>query len=145
MPFFQISQQRYVFSLYFHTEVIYHFIYEHSLLCMFNTLFFCFLVEQVQAQLVIKKLQEHMSISRAQMRLQISIPTSKAKNVQEMLRKHVQAWEKEEWSPDFEATVLVDPGSYRIIGDLLREETKGQASLEVLDLAVVEDNDEQLV
>ncbi|CDF38229.1 Ribosome maturation protein SBDS [Chondrus crispus] len=100
---------------------------------------------KVQAQSVIKQLQEHMSISRAQMRLQISVPSSKGKAVREKLREHVQQWEQEEWDPDFQATVLVDPGCFRIIDETLREATRGQATFEVLSLAVVEDNDEQLL
>lgn len=94
--------------------------------------------------MVIKQLQEHMSISRAQMRLQISVPSSKGKVVKEKLKPLVQQWEEEEWNPDFEATVLVDPGNFRKIDELLRAETKGQGSFEVLNLAVVEENDEQL-
>lgn len=86
-----------------------------------------------------------MSISRAQMRLQISVPSSKGKAVREKLREHVQQWEQEEWDPDFQATVLVDPGCFRIIDETLREATRGQATFEVLSLAVVEDNDEQLL
>ena len=94
--------------------------------------------------MVIKQLQEHMDISRAQMRLQISVPSAKGKTVKEKLKNHVQTWEEEDWDPDFQATVLIDPGSFRVIDDVLRTETRGQATFEVLSLAVVEDNDEQL-
>ncbi|KAI0564720.1 Ribosome maturation protein SBDS [Gracilaria domingensis] len=99
---------------------------------------------KVQAQAVIKELQKHMPISRAQMRLQISIPISRAKVVKEKLNPHVNTWEQEEWEPDYEGTILIDPGSFRIIDDVLREETRGQGTFDVLSMAVVEDNDEQL-
>lgn len=99
---------------------------------------------KVQAQLVIKQLQQHMSISRAQMRLQLTVPVARAKSTKEKLASHVQAWEEESWDIDFEATVLVDPGSFRAIDEILREETRGQATFEVISLAVVEDGDEQL-
>lgn len=116
--------------------------------CISNIVYRCgiflFLSPQVQAQMVIKQLQQHMDISRAQMRLQISIPSAKGKVVKEKLKTHVQLWEDEEWNPDFEATILIDPGSFRAIDDALREETRGQATVEVLNLAVIEDNDEQL-
>lgn len=85
-----------------------------------------------------------MSISRAQMRLHLSIPSAKGKQLKEKLKSHVQTWEGEEWTPDLEATVLVDPGSFRVIEDMIREETRGQGTFEVLSLAVIEDNDEQL-
>lgn len=78
------------------------------------------------------------------MRLQISVPSAKGKAVRERLKDYVQQWEQEEWDPDFQATILIDPGSFRIIDETLREATRGQASFEVLSLAVVEDNDEQL-
>lgn len=100
--------------------------------------------QQVQAQVVIKQLQEHMSISRAQMRLQVTIPRSKAKLLKEKLDPLVHTWEEEEWDPEYEATVLIDPGSYRPIDELLRSETRGQATFEVLSLAVIEEADEQL-
>lgn len=85
-----------------------------------------------------------MSISRAQMRLLLTVPNSKAKAIKEKLEPLVQIWEEEEWDPAYEATVLIDPGSYRPIDELLRSETRGQATCEVLSLAVIEDNDEQL-
>lgn len=78
------------------------------------------------------------------MRLQIIVPSSKGKQIKEKLHPLVHTWEDEEWDPDYQATILVDPGSFRPIDELLREETRGQATFEVLSLAVVEDNDEQL-
>lgn len=85
-----------------------------------------------------------MSISRAQMRLQVTIPASKGKAVKEKMQSLVHTWENEEWDPDFEATILIDPGSFRPIDELLKEQTRGQATFEVLSLAVVDDTDEQL-
>lgn len=99
---------------------------------------------KVQAQIVIKQLEKHMDISRAQMRLHVSIPSSKGKQLKELLSPHVQHWEHEEWDPDLQATVLIDPGSFRPIDEILREHTRGQATFEVLNLAVVEDDDQQL-
>lgn len=98
----------------------------------------------MQAQVVIKQLQQHMSINRAQMRLQVFVPAAKGKAVKEKMQPLVHTWEDEEWNPDYQATILIDPGSFRPIDELLREQTRGQATFEVLSLAVVEDNDEQL-
>lgn len=99
---------------------------------------------KVQAQMVIKQLQEHMSITRAQMRLRISIPSAMGKAVKLKLNDHVQTWEEEDWNPDFEGIVLVDPGSFKAIDETVRQETKGRGTYEVLSVAVVEDHDEQL-
>lgn len=85
-----------------------------------------------------------MSISRAQMRLQLHLPSTRAKAVKEKLKPHVSTWEQEEWDVDFVGTVLIDPGSFRVIDDVLRQETRGQGTFDVLSVAVVDDNDEQL-
>jgi ribosome maturation protein SDO1 len=99
---------------------------------------------KVQAQAVIKQLSEHMSISRAQMRLRISVPSPVAKATKEKLKDHVQNWEDENWDGLFEATVLIDPGSFRAVDETLRAESRGQASFEVISLAVVEEGEEAL-
>ncbi|CAN8065965.1 unnamed protein product [Agarophyton chilense] len=99
---------------------------------------------KVQAQTVIKELQNHMPISRAQMRLELSVPLSRAKAVKEKLKPHVKTWEQEDWEADYNGIILIDPGSFRVIDEVLREETKGQGTFDVLSMAVVEDNDEQL-
>ena len=93
---------------------------------------------KTQAQTVIKLLAEHMSISRAQMRVRIDATTGKGKVLKEKLNVHVASWEEIEWDAGFEATVLIDPGNYRPIEEILRAETKGQGTLEVQDVAVVE-------
>lgn len=93
---------------------------------------------KTQAQTVIKLLSEHMSISRAQMRVRIDASTKKGKVMKEKLNAFVTSWEQVDWNPGFEATILIDPGNYRIIEDLVSAETKGQGTLDVLDVAVVE-------
>lgn len=99
---------------------------------------------KVQAQAVIKQLEEHMNIRRAHMRLRLTIPMSSAKATKEKLKDHVQSWEDEEWDGPYEATVLIAPGGYRAVDEILRQESRGQASFEVISLAVVEEGDEQL-
>lgn len=99
---------------------------------------------KVQAQAVMKQLQDHMPISRAQMRLRLCIPTSVAKAAREKLSQHVHTWEDEDWDGSYEATVLIDPGSFRAVDEILRAESRGSASFEVLSLAVVEEADETL-
>ena len=39
---------------------------------------------------------------------------------------------------------LIDPGSYRLIDELIRSETKGQGHLELLNLKEIKDGDEVL-
>lgn len=99
---------------------------------------------KVQAQSVIKQLREHMNISRAQMRLQLSLPLHSSKQIKEKLKEHIQSLEHERWDGPYEASVLVDPGSFRVIVDLVSAETRGQGSVEVVSLAVVEEAEETL-
>jgi ribosome maturation protein SDO1 len=99
---------------------------------------------KVQAQAVIKQLEGHMNIRRAQMRLRLTVPAAVAKATKEKLKDHVQVWEDEDWDAEYEATVLVDPGSFRAVDETLRNESRGQGSFKVISLAVVEDGEEQL-
>jgi ribosome maturation protein SDO1 len=99
---------------------------------------------KVQAQAVVKHLQEHIPIRRAQMRIRITVPVALAKSTKEKLKDHVQAWEEEAWDDPYEATVLIDPGNYRVLDDILRAESRGQSSFEVVSLAVVNEGDEVL-
>lgn len=78
------------------------------------------------------------------MRVQINVPAAKGKSVKEKLSAHVHTWEAESWDSGFEATVLIDPGSFRTLDETLRAETKGQATFDVLSVAVFEEGDEQL-
>lgn len=93
---------------------------------------------KTQAQTVIKELSEHMNIQRAQMRVQLQVP-SKGKAIKEKLESHVHSWESIEWGDgELDATALIDPGNFRVIEDLLRAETKGKATLDVLNVAVTQ-------
>lgn len=99
---------------------------------------------KVQAQAVIKQLEQHMNIRRAQMRLKLSVPTSVAKSVKSNLKEHIHTWEDEDWDGPYEATVLIAPGSFRAVDEVLRAESRGQASFEVISLAVIEESNELL-
>ena len=97
-----------------------------------------------QALDVIKKLKEVTDISRAQMRLRIVLPVKNGKGVKEKLNGVVDKWEKEDWSMNFEAVCLIDPGKFRTIDEIVRAESRGNASIEVTNLTVVEEGEEQL-
>lgn len=75
------------------------------------------------------------------MRVQFEVPASKGKSIKASLGDHVQSWESEEWGDEFEAIILIDPGSFRFVDDTLRSETKGQATLDVLSVAVIEEEE----
>lgn len=99
---------------------------------------------KVQAQGVIRQLEQCMNIRRAQMRLRLTIPANVAKSAKEKLKGHVHSWEEEDWDGEYECVVLIDPGSYRQVDEILRNESRGQATLEVVNLAVIVEVEEQL-
>ncbi|XP_060903137.1 ribosome maturation protein SBDS [Labrus mixtus] len=97
-----------------------------------------------QALEVIRQLTETMQIQRAHMRLRLVLPAKEAKRLKEKLKPLVQVVESEDFDEELEMVCLVDPGCYREIDELIRCETKGRGSLEVLSLKDVEEGDEKL-
>ncbi|KAM6988532.1 ribosome maturation protein SBDS [Tautogolabrus adspersus] len=97
-----------------------------------------------QALEVIRQLKETMQIQRAHMRLRVMLPAKEAKRLKEKLKPLMQVVESEDFDEELEMVCLVDPGCYREIDELIRCETKGRGSLEVLSLKDVEEGDEKL-
>lgn len=97
-----------------------------------------------QALEVIRQLKETMQIQRAHMRLRLVLPAKEAKKLKEKLKPLLQVVESEDFDEELEMVCLVDPGYYREIDELIRCETKGRGSLEVLSLKDVEEGDEKL-
>ncbi|XP_020504898.1 ribosome maturation protein SBDS [Labrus bergylta] len=97
-----------------------------------------------QALEVIRQLTETMQIQRAHMRLRLVLPAKEAKRLKEKLKPLMQVVESEDFDEELEMVCLVDPGCYREIDELIRCETKGRGSLEVLSLKDVEEGDEKL-
>uniref|UniRef100_A0A4W6CVU0 Ribosome maturation protein SBDS n=1 Tax=Lates calcarifer TaxID=8187 RepID=A0A4W6CVU0_LATCA len=97
-----------------------------------------------QALEVIRQLKETMEIQRAHMRLRLVLPAKEAKRLKEKLKPLLQVVESEDFDEALEMVCLVDPGCYREIDELIRCETKGRGSLEVLSLRDVEEGDEKL-
>lgn len=97
-----------------------------------------------QALEVIRQLKETMEIQRAHMRLRLVVPAKEAKRLKEKVKPLLQVVESEEFDEQLEMVFLVDPGCYREIDELIRCETKGRGSLEVLSLKDVEEGDEKM-
>lgn len=92
-----------------------------------------------QALEVIKLLKESLPLERARMRLKISLGSTKeAKQMQEKLVPLCTSIEHDDWNTGCTSlTCLIDPGQYKTIDDLVRNDTKGKGGLEVLDLKEV--------
>ncbi|XP_056467165.1 ribosome maturation protein SBDS [Gadus chalcogrammus] len=97
-----------------------------------------------QALEVIKLLKKSMEIQRAYMRLRLVLPAKEGKKLKERLMPFMKVVESEDFDEQLEMVCLVDPGCFREIDELIRCETKGRGSLEVLNLKDVEEGDEKL-
>lgn len=98
-----------------------------------------------QALEVIKLLKETMPLERAKMRLKIVISGKEAKKLREKIVKLTTDNETENWQGDtLTLTCLIDPGHYRDVDEIVRNETKGHGILEVLNLKEIKDGDEVL-
>lgn len=97
-----------------------------------------------QALDVIKQFtdKEVIQIQRAYMRLRLSIPGKEGKKLRSKIKKIAKKVEEDDFEEDLEMVVLIDPGCFREIEELLRHETKGKAQIEVLSLKDVEEGDE---
>lgn len=97
-----------------------------------------------QALDVIRILKTQMAIDRARMRLRLVLPVKEARKVREKIKSSLASVEQEDWTPDLEIICLIDPGSYRNIDEVVRSDTKGKGTVEVLSLKDVEEGDEKL-
>ncbi|XP_073521233.1 ribosome maturation protein SBDS [Phyllobates terribilis] len=97
-----------------------------------------------QALEVIKQLKETMQIERAHMRLRFILPAKDGKRLKEKLKPLIKHIESEDFDQELEIVCLIDPGCFREIDELIRCETRGKGTLEVLSLKDVEEGDEKL-
>lgn len=97
-----------------------------------------------QALEVIRQLKESMQIQRAHMRLRFILPAKEGKRLKDKLRPLLKVVESEDFDDQLEMVCLIDPGCFREIDELIRCETKGKGSVEVLSLKDVEEGDEKL-
>lgn len=92
-----------------------------------------------QALDVIPLLRESIPLERASMRVKVVFGGGKdAKKLKEKLVKMCGTVEEDEWDAGTVTIIaLIDPGQFRVITDLLREETKGAGTMELLNLKEV--------
>jgi len=100
-----------------------------------------------QALETVGKLKETLTIERAQMRMKVTTPIKFSNKIKKHLSKlgascTVESEEKVDDTMIF--LLLVDPGQYRIIDDLVKNETQGGGSMELLSLKEVRDDAEKM-
>jgi ribosome maturation protein SDO1 len=90
----------------------------------------------------IPKLQESMKLERAQMRIRVAIPHKEAKALHSRVKGLFKSVEVENWEEGaLDIVGLMDPGNYRIMEELVRQETKNHGTLELLSLKVVNEGE----
>ena len=100
-----------------------------------------------QALDTIGKLKANLPIERAMMRMKILCPIKASNKIRKFLTKQEQnvKIETEEKDEAGMVTVLLaSPGLYRDIAQVVREETQGAGSLELLSLIEVRDDEEKM-
>jgi len=86
----------------------------------------------------IKLLQSdsNLPIQRARMRVKLSLPIADAEKLREKVLELAEKVEHDEaGQADWEVTMLIDPGQFRVINEMLQKECKGRGRLETLAFA----------
>ncbi|CAI5445990.1 unnamed protein product [Caenorhabditis angaria] len=98
-----------------------------------------------QALEAIPKLSENLKIERAKMRIRISIPTKEAKQVHSKLKTSFSEVEVDDWAEGgLELIGLIEPGAFRTLDEIVRNESKGNGRLEILSLKNVVEGEIQI-
>lgn len=98
-----------------------------------------------QALDVIPLLKENIPLERASMRIKILFCGKDVKKLKDKIVKMCIIIEEDDWNQGTVTLVgLIDPGQYRIIDDLVRAETKGEGSMELLNLKEIVEVEEIL-
>ncbi|KAJ8091329.1 hypothetical protein AAF712_013574 [Marasmius tenuissimus] len=87
----------------------------------------------------IKLLQSdsNLPIQRARMRVRVTMPVADGKRLREKVLEGAEKVEDDEMGNDgWEVVMLIDPGQFRVINELLQKECKGKGRIETMTFAV---------
>ena len=77
------------------------------------------------------------------MRVRVTMPTREAKRLKERIMPLATSVEDEDFGDaEWELVALIDPGSFRVINELLAKECKGGGRVETLSFAAVQGEDQ---
>ncbi|GAA5959531.1 hypothetical protein JCM3765_002358 [Sporobolomyces pararoseus] len=98
---------------------------------------------KAQALDLIKVLQasKTLPIARAQMRVRITMASKEGKRLKEKILPLITKVEDDEWSDEWELVALIDPGSFRIIDEILQKEVKGPKKIETMAFSAIGDDE----
>ncbi|RDB29211.1 Ribosome maturation protein SBDS [Hypsizygus marmoreus] len=86
----------------------------------------------------IKLLQSdsNLPIQRARMRVRVSMPTHDSKRLREQIIQGAEKIEDDETGQEeWEVVMLIDPGQFRVINEILQKECKGRGRIETMSFA----------
>ena len=100
-----------------------------------------------QALDVIKLLQQQqiIPIQRAQMKIQIKMPTKDGKRLKDRLMESISTVIEEDFgTAEYQIECLIDPGQFKVLTDLVQAETRGKGHVDVLSLSETVEGDEKI-
>ncbi|EGN92670.1 hypothetical protein SERLA73DRAFT_116950 [Serpula lacrymans var. lacrymans S7.3] len=92
---------------------------------------------QVSETLKLLQSGSTLPIQRARMRVRVLMPSADAERLREKLLVTAEKVERDETGESWEAVLLIDPGQFRVINELLQKECKGRGRVETLTFAAV--------
>ncbi|KAF9645034.1 Shwachman-Bodian-diamond syndrome protein [Thelephora ganbajun] len=91
---------------------------------------------QVSECIRLLQTSSNLPIQRARMRVRVTVPTKDGKRFREQILEGAEQVEDEETGQtEWEVVMLIDPGQFRVINELLQKECKGKGKLETLTFA----------
>jgi ribosome maturation protein Sdo1 len=112
---------------------------------IFLNLLFHFEGAKQQALEIVPKLREKIPLSRAQMRLKIVVPMKDLNKLNKKIKTMKLTKESEEKDAENMTLIfLVDPGEYRNLDEIVKNDTQGRGQLEILSLKEFDDSEQQL-
>ncbi|KAF0688413.1 Aste57867_19969 [Aphanomyces stellatus] len=99
-----------------------------------------------QALEVINKLQDHMPITRAKMKVQVTVPIKDSKSMKKYLDQHNAAVLEQKGGDILRLICMIDPGAYRGLDAFVNDPDiqDGSRSLEVIELSCHEEGEHSI-
>ncbi|KAI0757510.1 Shwachman-Bodian-diamond syndrome protein [Daedaleopsis nitida] len=96
---------------------------------------------QVSDCIKLLQTESKLPIQRARMRVKISVPATDSEKLHPKILESAESVERDEkGTEEWEMVLLIDPGQFRVLNELLQKECKGRGRLETLTFAATAGN-----
>ncbi|EJT98957.1 Shwachman-Bodian-diamond syndrome protein [Dacryopinax primogenitus] len=84
----------------------------------------------------IRQLQEKSSlpVQRVRMRVRVTMPAKDEKRLKEKIVEAAESVEDEDWGDEWEVILIIDPGQFKVLNELLANDLKGKGRIETMTL-----------